>query len=99
MSKEINKYSIAAMILYYGVLDVIKQDLIEYTEDEKIKLKEIRDILKNEVLRADCVNSVEAKKVFKSVEDFYKNRKKEENYWDKLMIDVPDIFNKGAKKK
>lgn len=86
------------MILYYGVLDVLKQDLIEYTEQEKIKLKEIRDILKNEVLRPELVKGSKAEKEYENIEQFYKKRKKENDYWDKLTINIPDIF-KGEKNK
>lgn len=87
------------MILYYGVLDVLKQDLIEYTQEEKIKLNEIRDILKNEVLRDEVVNSQETITALQDFKKFYDDRKKEETYWDKLMIKLPDIFNEGDKKK
>lgn len=97
--KKTDKYTIAAMILYYGVLDVLKNDLIEYTENEKIRLQDIRDILKKEVLQNEVVSSPEAIKTFNKVKEFYINRKKEKDYWDKISIDLPDIFSNEDKKR
>lgn len=97
--KKTDKYTIAAMILYYGVLDVLKNDLIEYTENEKIRLQDIRDILKKEVLQNEVVSSPEAIKTFNKVKEFYINRKKEKDYWDKISIDLPDIFSQSEVKK
>lgn len=86
------------MILSYAILDILKEDLYEFLDySDKVTLKELRLILKKEVLRPEVFESENAIKTFNEVNKFYINRKKEKDYWDKITIKTPDIFEEKKK--
>lgn len=71
--QSVNRYVISALVRSEPVLKVIRRELKKLADGVKVDIEHIEEILINESLKRDVVNSEEAESAQKVVEKFYRS--------------------------